>query len=593
MRPVNILIVDDTHTNLLFLSECFEEEGYKSFLVKSGKQALDFIENNAPPDLILLDIMMPEMDGFEVCKRIKQNKKVSDVPVIFLTADIKNETKIEGFRLGAVDYITKPFQTDELLARVKAHLNLRQKENELIEAISISNKKQKQIELITDNIPVHIAQVRKDLKYLFANRQYFNLLGKQPNEIIGKHVKEIVGKDTYENIKPYLKEVLYGKPVSFETGIYNKYGKKRYLQSNYVPEIIENKIVGFYVFAYDITEKVKAKQDLIKAKEVAEKNEKEIKQILDAINDPVYLLDAQYRIVFMNKAIANKIGYEKIGAKCYKSIYNFNEKCKWCKFDELLETKKLIEYEIKIPDKEKYFRVRNILLKDNIKLTIFQDITKQKKAEKEILQTIITTEENERTRFAQEIHDGIGPLLAAIKHYTQWISQEKDENEREIIKQKTIDLINEAETTVRRTSLGLSSYILQKFGLNDAIQAFAKKIMESTKIAIQIETNKPQISNKVVETTLYRVLTELINNTLKHAKASEIKIRIYSNKNKLLINYTDNGIGFDANQIENSFKGIGLYNMKSRIKALNGSFDMQSSKDKGIQVCIELANQNI
>ncbi len=135
-----ILIVEDNPTNLRFLSTALSIKGIKVRECKRGKAALESIEKKLP-DLILLDINMPEMDGFEVCRQIKSNEKSNDIPVIFLTAQISQDDVLKGFEIGAVDYITKPFRFPELFARVKTHLELRQKKQELEKANSSLEEK--------------------------------------------------------------------------------------------------------------------------------------------------------------------------------------------------------------------------------------------------------------------------------------------------------------------------------------------------------------------------------------------------------------------------------------------------------------------
>jgi signal transduction histidine kinase len=118
-----ILIVDDNSANLGVLSDALSQEGFEVRVAKSGKMALERVKY-ALPDLILLDVMMPEMDGFETCRRLQANPETTQIPVIFMTALSDTANKVEGFQIGAVDYITKPFQQEEVLARVKLHLKL-------------------------------------------------------------------------------------------------------------------------------------------------------------------------------------------------------------------------------------------------------------------------------------------------------------------------------------------------------------------------------------------------------------------------------------------------------------------------------------
>lgn len=130
-----ILIVDDNITNLKVLSDSLEDVGYKVLIAKDGHSALAKLEK-VHPDAILLDVMMPGIDGFETCRRIKANDRDRDIPVIFMTALTDTEHKVRGLQLGAVDYITKPFQQEEVLARVGVHLQLRQLTLDLEERVA-------------------------------------------------------------------------------------------------------------------------------------------------------------------------------------------------------------------------------------------------------------------------------------------------------------------------------------------------------------------------------------------------------------------------------------------------------------------------
>jgi two-component system, sensor histidine kinase and response regulator len=128
----DILIVDDTLANLQVLSGLLKERGYKVRPVPSGRLALQ-AANNLPPDLILLDIKMPEMDGFEVCRRLKADPKLKEIPVIFISALNETLDKVQAFGAGGVDYVTKPFQFEEVEARVRTHLGLRRLQQQLEE----------------------------------------------------------------------------------------------------------------------------------------------------------------------------------------------------------------------------------------------------------------------------------------------------------------------------------------------------------------------------------------------------------------------------------------------------------------------------
>jgi len=131
-EDIYVLAVDDNQENLKIISSFLKDEGFKIALALDGNSALKIMEDN-DIDLILLDVMMPEMDGFEVCKRVKANPKTKEIPVIFLTAKNQTEDLVEGFKAGAVDYIIKPFKRDELLMRVKNHLELAGTKKKILE----------------------------------------------------------------------------------------------------------------------------------------------------------------------------------------------------------------------------------------------------------------------------------------------------------------------------------------------------------------------------------------------------------------------------------------------------------------------------
>lgn len=185
-----ILIVDDVPENLNLLSGMLSSQGYKVNLAPSGKLALKFLESNQP-DLILLDIMMPELDGYQVCSQIKAREQTQDIPIIFLSALQEVFDKVKAFSLGANDYITKPFEYQEVLVRVENQLRLRrlskqllQQNQQLAEEIAERQRAEKQIkqqkevlQTIFDQIPVMLVLLDDHNQIQFANQTLKNTLG--------------------------------------------------------------------------------------------------------------------------------------------------------------------------------------------------------------------------------------------------------------------------------------------------------------------------------------------------------------------------------------------------------------------------------
>lgn len=126
-----VLIVDDNQTNSLFCEKLLGKNGYETSACASGEEALDFISKNSP-DLILLDIVMPGIDGFQFCEQLKKTSRLKDTPVIFLSAMNDETSIINGFKCGGVDFITRPFNAQELIARTKTHIELKKAKEKLM-----------------------------------------------------------------------------------------------------------------------------------------------------------------------------------------------------------------------------------------------------------------------------------------------------------------------------------------------------------------------------------------------------------------------------------------------------------------------------
>ncbi len=147
-KSAHVLIVDDMPKNIQVLGTTLRQRDYQIYVAQNGLQALKILEE-IHPDLILLDVMMPELDGFETCRRIKDNPATADIPVIFLTAKAESEDIVKGFELGAVDYITKPFKATELLARVHTHLELKASRDLIIK---ISNERKELLHILCHDL---------------------------------------------------------------------------------------------------------------------------------------------------------------------------------------------------------------------------------------------------------------------------------------------------------------------------------------------------------------------------------------------------------------------------------------------------------
>jgi len=214
----------------------------------------------------------------------------------------------------------------------------------------------------------------------------------------------------------------------------------------------------------------------------------------------------------------------------------------------------------------------------------------KRSAEKKVLEAVIDTEYKERKRFAEDLHDSLGVLLSTLRLYINEIGDDNTTEERKSLIKQSNTLLDDAITNARNISNNIMPAALKNNGLEIAVKSFCDKINSSGNIKIEVESiNFKKHYKNTVEITLYRILTEMINNTLKHAESSLVKISLSENNNKIFITYKDNGKGFDYQLMLNSpDKGMGLDNAISRINSIDGTCIVESEVGKGFFAEIEV-----
>lgn len=183
--------MDDVPANLDLLGHILQRNGLDISIANTGEKALDLISRNKP-DLILLDIMMPGLDGFEVCERLKGDEDAKDIPVIFITALTGTDDIMRAFNAGGIDYITKPFHEKEVACRIATQLKLKKAQDEVV-------RREKFYRVIVESVPDLIFQLDPDGNIVFANPA-FRLLGYEPKELVGKPITDLIESDDMEGL---------------------------------------------------------------------------------------------------------------------------------------------------------------------------------------------------------------------------------------------------------------------------------------------------------------------------------------------------------------------------------------------------------
>ncbi len=186
----DILVVDDTPANLQFLESMLKLKGYTIRAALSGNLALEMIQEQ-PPDLILLDVHMPDTDGMEVCRRVKANASLPDIPIIFISGEHDTKSKVKAFASGGVDYITRPFQMDEVVSRITTHLDLRQQREQLRKTLS----RMQELETFQDNL---IHMIIHDLRNpLWGIECYLELIKTSEPQTLSPQLTSFVSEAQY------------------------------------------------------------------------------------------------------------------------------------------------------------------------------------------------------------------------------------------------------------------------------------------------------------------------------------------------------------------------------------------------------------
>ncbi len=490
-----ILAIDDNELNLELLYHIIQRY-YPDFIMLKALNGYDGIKlaKEEDPQLILLDILMPGINGYEVCKILKGDAKTANIPVMMISAlGWKSEERIKGLDAGADAFISKPFDNNELRAQINVALRIKAVEDLL-------RKRNENLELSIKS---------QTNKYLQREERILQ---------ISEHVRQFYW-ETDEN------------------GIFV-----------YISPVIENILK---IAPLDIIGKMKYT-------ELFQFNEE---------NDPVQFSEDS---VLKEVEIALNIDKTKTWL-AFNSFPYFNSD-------------------------GKYTGIRGVCF----------DITKRKKAEMELKSNmrkieryqrklkalnreLSLVEERERRQIAENLHDGLGQTLSFAYIKLSSIDGVNFSPEIKETIETTSDLINKAIKESRTLTYDLSPPILYELGLIPALKWKFDQVEQKYNLKTKIfgENTKLKIV-KEYNIIIYRIISELIQNIIKHAKASKIILRIEQTENKYRFLLEDNGIGINSeNRYKNKISGFGLMSIKERLESLNGHFLLKSESGKGTKAIIE------
>ncbi|MCG6535263.1 MAG: PAS domain S-box protein, partial [Syntrophales bacterium LBB04] len=309
-KQEEILVIDDSSLVLNLLTDILSAEGFQVRTANNGELALDSIMSKLP-NLILLDIGMPGLDGFEICQRLKAQEESRQIPVIFISAFTDIEEKIKGFGLGAVDFISKPFQREEILARIRTHLELSRLRNKLeaqvAERTAQLDMLAEEIRDLYNNAPCGYHSLDENGVFLRINNTALEWLGYTRNELIGKKKFSdlIIPKHLPTFRENFLRFETQGFLRDLELEIVRKDGTTFPVLLN-VSGIYESQ--GHYLMIrsvmFDITERKQVEEALWKSEE-------RYRNILESIEEGYYEVDIAGNFTFFNDSLCALLGYSR------------------------------------------------------------------------------------------------------------------------------------------------------------------------------------------------------------------------------------------------------------------------------------------
>jgi PAS domain S-box-containing protein len=366
-------------------------------------------------------------------------------------------------------------------------------------------------------------------------------------------------------------------------------------------------MLGLFLLSYliiNIFDRRKYERNLLgsmqrveESKKIIADSERNFRNIFDKSKDVIIILGSDTRILAANHAFTSISGYSFDEGPLYVSdiILSDGENPVKERLSILSDEDNLKPFEFRVRLKDGQIRVTESNSSEidyygqKAYLIILRDVTLVREAEHKVMEAVINTEESERSRIAQDLHDGLGPVLSTIKLYFQVYQETGDEDKKQLLAGKLTNTIQEAMQGISEISHNISPHVLKNYGFYAALRQFIQQIALINVIKIKLECKKEPELGQNTGITLYRAITELINNSIKHARCRNISIVFSYDEGLMHVQYTDDGKGFNMKAFaEKQTHGSGFLNIMNRIHALQGTVEISSAEGKGMKACLTL-----
>ena len=616
----DIMVVEDDTSALKFLTEILTKAGYRVRPATDGGLALRSVRAKLP-DLIVLDIKLPGMSGVEVCRHLKKDPETRDVPVIFVSALGETDLKVKALDAGGTDYVTKPIDPSEVLARINTHLTMYRLQRSLAvqaeELIAEIEHRKRVEEKLKEEKEFTEKALNTQLDTFFAfnpvtgkairwNKAFEEISGYSSEEIAQMKVPgPYYGQQDLAKIAEATAVILENGSGTIELEFICKNGRK--IPFEYVASAIYNDLgqpENFISIGRNITDRKIIEEAL-------RESEAQKRAILDASIDRLRYVDKDMKIIWGNKANVLELDMpleDLVGQTCYEVFVGRNTPCEGCPTVRARETGKIervVMHQPKVKgiEGESYWDVYCVPLKNEAGeiesfIQIARNISDQKKALEHIhglTQQLMKAQEDERQMISRELHDRVGQDLSTLRIGLDTLIDNQPEVQPET-RQRISELskmLQDSIMVIRDLSYDLRPPSLDQLGLVRTILEYAHEFSEKTGLSVDVTSagmDRLKLDS-VVEINLYRLIQEGLNNISKHARANSATIRLIASFPNIILRIEDDGEGFDVKNrlvAAQNEKRMGLGNMRERVNLLNGAMTLKSRPGKGTRILIEV-----
>jgi len=624
-----ILVVDDDPDLLHINSSILQSAGLEVIEASTGNKCIS-IAREILPDVILLDVNLPDMNGFDVCKQIKANPLLANTHVILISGvEISSESKVYGLDLGADEYIIRPISGRELLARVKAMIRIKDAEIAL-------RKSKEQYQMLVETMNEGIWALNEDGVITFVNERFCEIVGYPREEIIGHPVADFLYDGNQEILKKQIEKTEKGSSTPCELTWTRKDGRTIYCIISPKP-LFDNRgnYKGSFAVVTDITKRKETEEEIKKLNEELERRvvdrtmqleavvkeleseiierkrieeDLRIKEIAIASSiNAIAFADLEGTLTYVNNAFLQLWGYDTerdILNKAIMLCWQDREKADkvmedlsargWCMGAMAGRREDGSTFDAQ-------FSANVVSDANGVPLCVeasFIDITERKRTEEAMVQyaerlqslsaRLLEVQESERRYIAQELHDEIGQVLTGLSLSLEHIGSLPSNSVQGKLNEAQT-LVRELSSKVRNISLDLRPSMLDDLGLLPALLWHFDRYTAQTNIAVRFRHDGMNARFRPeVETAAYRIIQEALTNVARYAGVEEVEVTIMAHQDTLHIKVEDKGIGFLPEKSLRKKSSAGLTGIHERLSLLNGKLIIDSLPEKGTRLTIDI-----